>query len=108
MTVSAGSNITFALGPSQETDLLDYNSKEGKKEYLRATAGLDEKFDGTASKMIAFREELRDKANDHGWDGDDAVNIINIPKDGIDPSNGKLNVLDKYGQLSKGILKTFL
>lgn len=57
--------------------------------------------------MIAFREEIRDKANDHGWDGEEAVNIINIPKDGTDPNNGKVDILDKYGQLSKRTLETW-
>eukprot|EP00594_Rhizosolenia_setigera_P009834 CAMPEP_0178954560 /NCGR_PEP_ID=MMETSP0789-20121207/9063_1 /TAXON_ID=3005 /ORGANISM="Rhizosolenia setigera, Strain CCMP 1694" /LENGTH=424 /DNA_ID=CAMNT_0020635985 /DNA_START=586 /DNA_END=1860 /DNA_ORIENTATION=+ len=102
MTASTGNNstATFAFGPSQETDILDYKTKEGKKEFEKATTGLDKKFDGKADKMIAFKEELRDRTNDHGWDGDKAVNIIMIPKDGQTPGNDDLNVLDKYGQLS--------
>lgn len=99
-TTSSKMTVTFALGPSQETDLLDYTTKEGVKEFRLATAGLEEKFDGTADKMIAFKEELQEKSNDHGWDGDKAVNIIIIPKDGVTPGNNDLNILDKYGQLS--------
>ena len=44
----------FALGPGWDNTVLDWSILADTKLYYKAIAALDNKFDGTAEKFIAF------------------------------------------------------
>ena len=44
----------FALGPGQDNTVLDWSIPADTKLYYKAMTALDNKFDGTLEKFIAF------------------------------------------------------
>ena len=72
----------FALTPNAVDDQwIDYTTKVGLKKYEKATASLQNKFDGSSMAMTVFKADLVDHAEDSGWsNGMQLSDIVHIPK----------------------------
>ena len=59
--------VPFALTPGQiATGIIDYRTKEGRKEFERAIEPLPDKYDGSADKLALFLSQLETKATNCG------------------------------------------
>ena len=57
----------FALGPGQDNMVLDWSIPADTKLYYKAIAALDNKFDGTPEKFIAFLASVTSQAQQFRW-----------------------------------------
>ena len=92
---------TGKLGPSRGNAIIDYNTAKGAKTYKRATAALKDKYDGKSEDITVFSMQLLNRCKAEGWSNVSSGDIINIPKDGVDTSNGTVNVIKQHLQISR-------
>lgn len=107
---TTGSSTTvkaFTLGPSRDDREIDYDTSEGIKQHRRATEALKDEFDGKADGSAVFKMQLFQRAQTEGWANGTKANIINIPLDGLDASQGTANVIREKSKLSKEVIKTW-
>ena len=64
----------FTLGPGEDNTILDWSIPANTKLYYKAIAALDNKFDGTLEKFIAFLASITSRARQFGWNS-----ILTIP-----------------------------
>lgn len=106
----SGSSTTvkpFTLGPSRDDKEIDYSTTEGIKQHARATGALKDDFDGKADGSAVFKMQLSQRARTEGWANGTKGDIINIPLDGLDASQGTADVIREKSQLSKDVIKTW-
>ena len=96
-----------ALGPSHGVQVINYESSEGLKTYKRATAALKDEYSGKSDGVAVFRMQLASRAKTEGWADGNTADVVNIPKDGVDASNGTINVLKENTQLSIDTIKAW-
>ena len=94
-------NVAFALTPAMTRDgLVDYSTAQGRKLYDNATAKLDDElFDCNAEDLHAFLKSLKDRAREHGWEGE-GTGILSIPEDPLDPDTAFASLIDNHGEIS--------
>ena len=68
--------------------------------YKQATSALKDEYNGKNNGIAVFQMQLADRAQTEGWPDKSTGDIINIPKDGLDPSNGVINVIKQHTQIS--------
>ena len=93
------------LGPSIGNTIIDYESAEGIKTYKRANAALKDKYNGKSDDIAVFCMQLMNKCKAKGWSNALKGDMVNIPKDGVDASNGTVNVIKEHSQISKTTIK---
>ena len=71
------------------------------KTYKHATAALKDKYDGKSKDIAVFCMQLLNRCKVEGWSNVSSGDIINIPKDGVDTSNGMVNVIKQHSLISK-------
>ena len=101
-------DFEFALTPAKAMagEVLNYQSKAGKKYWKEATEKLDEEgFDCTPEGLFAFLKSLEDRAYLCDWDDEDA-GIIMIDLDPMDPDSEKRNLITEYGNISMEQIRT--
>ena len=74
-------------GPSRGNKILVYSNSEGMKTYKWATSALKDKYNGKLEGIAVFQMQLADQAQTEGWANKSTGDIINIPRDGVDPNN---------------------
>ena len=91
----------FALTPNAVDDQwIDYSTKVGLKKYEKATASLQNKFDGSSTAMTVFKADLVDHAEDSGWsNGMQLSDIIHIPK--VHDPTQVYNIITEYSRLTR-------
>ena len=99
--MSDQNRTTGKLGPSRGDDIIDYDTAEGVKTYKRATAALKDEYDGKSEDIAVFRMQLLNRCKAEGWSNGSNGDVINIPRDGLDASNGTVNVIKQHSQISK-------
>ena len=94
------SAVAFQLSPaSLDTSVIDYSTKEGLKKFERATKALNNVFDGTSGGMTVFKGDLKQHANNSGWDnGQPDSDVISIPGA---VATEKFNIITQYSQLTR-------
>ena len=80
----------FALGPGQDNMILDWSTPADTKLYYKAIAALDNKFNGTPEKFIAFLASITYRARQFGWNS-----ILTIPM-----AMDTRELLSDYGRIS--------
>jgi hypothetical protein len=98
------SNATdeFALAPAQlDNGILNYSTKEGKRQYEKAVQYLGVKYDVSAADMRDFLEAAKEHGETQGWN----TSVFAIPKDINNPQGECLHLIDSYGEISKESLK---
>ena len=98
-------SFTPSLSPSRGDDIINYKTTDGLKTYKRATEALKDKYDGKSMGLAVFRMQLLGRAKSEGWMNQSSADIINIPQDGIDKSNGTINVLKEQSRISNNTIK---
>ena len=96
----------FALSPSllpQAAGFIDYATREEQKLYSVATAPLDddEKFDGKGDNLALFKELLKSRVREAGWENGNG-NIIDIRTEG----GRTKNLITEYGQITVEQIKS--
>ena len=81
---------TFALRPGRDNTVLDWLIPANTKLYYKAIAALDNKFDGTPEKFIAFLASVTSRAQHFGWNL-----ILTIPV-----ATDTRELLSDYGRIS--------
>ena len=61
---------------------------------------LKDEYNGKSKGIAVFQMQLSDQAQTEGWAKKYAGDIINIPKDGVDVTNGILNITKRHTQIS--------
>ena len=100
-------NNAATLGPSRGDEVLDYANSEGIKSYKRATSALKDDYNGKSEGIAVFQMQLSDHALTEGWANKSAGDIINLPKDGVDPTNGVVNIIKNHTQMTVSALRTW-
>ena len=95
---------TASLGPLRGDTVIDYKAHEGLKRYKRATTALKDEYDGKLDGISVFKMQLMNKTKAEGWSNGSTSNIVNIPKNGMDATNGTLNIIKEHTQISKDII----
>ena len=80
----------FTLGPGEDNTILDWSIPANTKLYYKAIAALDNKFDGTLEKFIAFLASITSRARQFGWNS-----ILTIPV-----AMDTRELLSDYGRIS--------
>ena len=80
----------FTQGPGWDNTVLDWSIPADTKLYYKAIATLDNKFDGTLEKLIAFLASITSQARQFGWNM-----ILAIP---VDTNTREL--LTDYGRIN--------
>ena len=80
----------FALGPGRDNTILDWSIPANTKLYYKAITALDNKFDGTPEKFIAFLASITSQARQFGWNS-----ILTIPV-----AMGTRDLLSDTGRIS--------
>ena len=90
-------NITFALTPAMTCNgLVDCSTAQGRKLYDNATAKLDDElFDCNSEDSHAFLKFLKDRAREHGWEGE-GTGVLSIPDDPQDPDTVFASLIDDH------------
>ncbi|KAL7559545.1 hypothetical protein ACA910_005174 [Epithemia clementina (nom. ined.)] len=81
----------FALGPGRSNNVLDYSTGPDSKIFFKATAPLDEKYDGKADSFNNFLAQVKNKSRLYGW-----VPILNV----ADNQGILRDLLTSYGMMS--------
>ena len=94
------SAVAFQLSPaSLDTSVIDYSTKEDLRKFERATKALNNVFDGTSGGMTVFKGDLKQHANNSGWDnGQPDSDVISIPGA---VATEKFNIITQYSQLTR-------
>ena len=103
----SGNNNT-TLGLSQGDITLDYANSEGMKTYKRATPALKDEYNGKSKGIAAFQMQLAEHADTEGWSNKSAGDIINIPREIVDPSNRTINIIKQHTQITVKTLTTWV
>ena len=100
-SITPQGNVAFALTPAMTHDgIVDYSTTQGRKLYDNATAKLDDElFDCNAEDLCAFLKPLKDRAREHGWEGEGA-GALSIPEDPLDPDAAFASLIDNHGEIS--------
>ena len=77
------------------------------KTYKRATSALKDKYNGKLEGIAVFQMQLADQAQTEGWANKSTGDIINIPRDGVDPNNGMVNLIKQHTQILIATLTTW-
>ena len=80
----------FALGPGRDNAVLDWSTPADTKLYYKVIAALDNKFNGTLEKFIAFLASITSRARQFGW-----YSILTIPV-----AMDTRELLSDYGRIS--------
>ena len=104
---STSNNTPFTplLRPSRGNEIINYKTTDGLKTYKRATEALKDEYDGKALGIAVFRMQLLARAKAEAWMNSNNADIINIPKDGINKSNGTINIIKEHSQISNNAIK---
>ena len=68
---------------------------------------LKDDYNRTSDGIAVFQMQLADRAQAEGWLNKSTGDIINIPKDRLDPSHGVINVIKQHTQISIDALTTW-
>ena len=104
-STSKNTPFTPSLGTSRGNEVINYETTDGLKTYKKATEALKDEYDGKASGIEFFRMQLLARAKAEGWMNSTDTDIINIPKDGINKSNGTINIIKEHSQISNAAIK---
>lgn len=100
-------SFVATLGPSTGDNAINYGTSDGQKTYKRATSSLKDEYDGTADGITVFRMQLEQKAENEGWSNGMGGDCVHIPRDGIDPSSGLVNIVKERTQVSEDAIRTW-
>lgn len=80
--------VPFALTPARANqDVIDMSLSNGIKLYKAITTPLETKFDGSSGKLLAFLDDLDQKASRYGW----TENLLSInDQDPVNPQDRNL------------------
>ena len=87
---AANAAVPFMLLPGGGDEVLDLSGDSGRKFFFRATEGLTELFDGTASHLKTFLQDLKARASIFGW-----TKVLTLVAD-----EEEYYLPDQYGQVT--------
>lgn len=97
-TSTGTTSVPFALTPARaNNEVLDYTSKEGRKQYELATKFQGVSYEVSAADMRSFLSEAKRHGEQQGWD----TSVFAIPKDINRPTGDYLNLIESYGEITK-------